>query len=132
MIRLTKDTIITIISVVMLYCAMELCGITCPIKYITGISCAGCGMSRAWISLLHLNIKDAFYYHPLFWLPVPALIVFFMKNKINIKIYKIFIFTAVCAFAIVYVYRMVVGDGDIVVFEPHNNIICRIIQKMKN
>ena len=106
MIRLTKDTIITIITVVMLYCAMELCGITCPIKYITGISCAGCGMSRAWISLLHLNIKDAFYYHPLFWLPALVLIVFFMKNKINIKIYKIFIFTAVCAFVIVYVYSI--------------------------
>ena len=131
-VRLTKDTIIAIISVVMLYCVMELCGITCPIKYITGISCAGCGMSRAWIALLHLDIKNALYYHPLFWLPPLVVIIFFIKPKINIKFYKFFIFTAVSAFVIVYICRMIAGDGDIVVFEPNNNIICRIIQKVKN
>lgn len=37
-----------------------------PYKYITGISCAGCGMTRAWIALLHFDINTAFMYHPLF------------------------------------------------------------------
>ena len=44
-------------------------GVTCPILYFTGISCAGCGMSRAWMCLLHLDFAGAFYYHPLFWIP---------------------------------------------------------------
>ena len=43
-----KELICAATAVVVLYTAMESIGITCPIKFITGISCAGCGMSRAW------------------------------------------------------------------------------------
>ena len=64
------EVITSVAAVVVLYVILESFGVTCPIKYITGISCAGCGMSRAWISLLHFNIHDAFMYHPLFFLPM--------------------------------------------------------------
>lgn len=125
-----KELITSITAVVVLYVIIESFGVTCPIKYITGISCAGCGMSRAWIALLHFNIHDAFMYHPLFFLPPVAVIIMLMKSKINIKIYKIFMFTIAGAFVIVYLYRMFMGTGDIVVFEPQNNIIFRIIHKL--
>ena len=125
-----KELICAATAVVVLYTAMESIGITCPIKFITGISCAGCGMSRAWISLLHFNIHDAFMYHPLFFLPPVVVIVMLLKSKINIKFYKIFMFTIAGAFVIVYLYRMFIGTGDIVVFEPQNNILFRIIQKL--
>lgn len=52
--------------VVLLYLVLEGFGITCPIKFLTGISCAGCGMSRAWIAVFHLDLARAFYFH---WLP---------------------------------------------------------------
>lgn len=53
--RLNRIEVITsVAAVVVLYVILESFGVTCPIKYITGISCAGCGMSRAWIALLHL------------------------------------------------------------------------------
>ena len=97
------EVITSVAAVVVLYVILESFGVTCPIKYITGISCAGCGMSRAWISLLHFNIHDAFMYH---------------------------MFTIAGAFVIVYLYRMFIGTGDIVVFEPQNNILFRIIQKL--
>lgn len=42
----------------------------CPIKHLTGISCAGCGMSRALMSALSLDLTGAFRYHPL-WVTVP-------------------------------------------------------------
>lgn len=125
-----RDGFTAIISIVILYMFLENIGITCPIKFITGISCAGCGMSRAWISLLHFNIHDAFMYHPLFFLPPVVVIVMLLKSKINIKFYKIFMFTIVGAFVIVYLYRMFIGTGDIVVFEPQNNILFRIIRKL--
>ena len=125
-----KELICAVTAVVVLYTAMESIGITCPIKFITGISCAGCGMSRAWISLLHFNIHDAFMYHPLFFLPPVVVIVMLLKSKINIKFYKIFMFTIAGAFVIVYLYRMFIGTGDIVVFEPQNNILFRIIRKL--
>ena len=39
-------------------------------------------------------------------------------------------FTMVGAFVIVYLYRMFIGDGNVVVFEPQNNIVFRIIRKL--
>ena len=123
-----KEIICAVTAVVVLYTAMESIGITCPIKFITGISCAGCGMSRAWISLLHFNIHDAFMYHPLFFLPPVVVIVMLLKSKINIKIYKIIIFTIIIMFAIVYIFRLIWSGDDVVVFEPQNNILFRIIR----
>lgn len=129
--RLNRIEVITsVTAVVVLYVILESFGVTCPIKYITGISCAGCGMSRAWIALLHFNIHEAFIYHPLFFLPPVVVIVMLLKSKINIKFYKIFMFTMAGAFVIVYLYRMFIGTGDIVVFEPQNNILFRIIRKL--
>ena len=125
-----KELICAVTAVVVLYTAMELIGITCPIKFITGISCAGCGMSRAWMAFLQLDIAKAFEYHPLFWLVPIAVIVLLCKSKINIKFYKIFMFTIAGAFVIVYLYRMFIGDGNVVVFEPQNNIVFRIIRKL--
>lgn len=129
--RLNRIEVITsVTAVVVLYVILESFGVTCPIKYITGISCAGCGMSRAWIALLHFNIHEAFMYHPLFFLPPVVVIVMLLKSKINIKFYKILMFTMAGAFVIVYLYRMFIGTGDIVVFEPQNNILFRIIRKL--
>ena len=129
--RLNRIEVITsVAAVVVLYVILESFGVTCPIKYITGISCAGCGMSRAWIALLHFNIHEAFMYHPLFFLPPVVVIVMLLKSKINIKFYKIFMFTMAGAFVIVYLYRMFIGTGDIVVFEPQKNILFRIIRKL--
>lgn len=43
-------------------------GISCPVYTLSRhrIKCPGCGMSRACISLAHLDIKAAFCYHPAF------------------------------------------------------------------
>ena len=117
-------------AVVVLYVVLENLGITCPIKFFTGISCAGCGMSRAWLSVLRLDMAGAFRYHPLFFLPTVVLVVRLLKSKINIKVYKIFMFTIVAAFVIVYMYRMIWGEGDIVVFKPEDSIIWRIIKSL--
>ena len=123
-----KELICAVTAVVVLYMAMESIGITCPIKFITGISCAGCGMSRAWMAFLQLDIAKAFAYHPLLWLVPIAVIVLLCKSKINIKIYKIIIFTIIIMFAIGYICRLIWSGDDVVVFEPQNNILFRIIR----
>ena len=127
-----KELICAVTAVVVLYIAMESIGITCPIKFITGISCAGCGMSRAWMAFLQLDIANSFAYHPLFWLVPMAVIVRFCKSKINIKIYKIIKFTIIIMFAIVYICRLIWSGDDVVVFEPENNILFRIIRVIKS
>ncbi len=43
----------------------------CPIRAVTGVICPSCGMSRAWLAALRLDLGAAFSHHPMFWI-VPA------------------------------------------------------------
>lgn len=123
-----KDTICLVGTIVFIYAIFDFVGIGCPIKFVTGISCLGCGMTRAWLSVLRLDFSSAFYFHPLFVLPPIAVILYLLKSKINIKIYKIFMLTMAMAFITIYLHRLIFADGDIVVFEPGNNIIFRLLE----
>ena len=53
--------------VVLLYLVLEGFGITCPIKFLTGISCAGCGMSRAWIAVFIWILHGHFTFTDYLW-----------------------------------------------------------------
>ncbi len=51
---------------------ITLTGIGCPIWFSTGISCPGCGMSRAVLLLLSGHFQAAFRMHPLVYAVLPA------------------------------------------------------------
>ncbi|MCI8515850.1 MAG: DUF2752 domain-containing protein [Hungatella sp.] len=57
------------------YGVLALTGHGCPIRWGTGVPCPGCGLSRAGLALLRLDVPSAFTYHPMFW-AVPLLGVF--------------------------------------------------------
>ncbi len=38
----------------------------CAFYNITGVYCPSCGMTRAFVSLMHLDFKTAFMYNPMF------------------------------------------------------------------
>lgn len=129
--RLNRIEVITsVAAVVVLYVILESFGVTCPIKYITGISCAGCGMSRAWISVLRGDFRAAWNYHPLFWTIPMALAVWLIRQRLNKKMLNIslFIFTAI--FVIVYVYRLLDPADEIVVFAPWEGVIGRMLNSI--
>lgn len=44
---------------------MKRTGIGCVFLYFLGIPCPGCGMTRALLALLRLDLAAAFSYHPL-------------------------------------------------------------------
>lgn len=46
---------------------LYLLDIGCVFRLLTGIPCAGCGMTRAWLAALRLDFAAAIAYHPLFW-----------------------------------------------------------------
>ena len=50
--------------------------IPCLFKAVLGIPCATCGMTRAYIALLHFDLRSAFAYHSLFW-AIPLLVLLF-------------------------------------------------------
>ena len=41
--------------------------VPCIFLNISNLQCPGCGMTRAWLSLLHGDCASAFSLHPMFW-----------------------------------------------------------------
>lgn len=86
---------------------------SCVYKNIFGIPCPGCGMTRSYQALFQLDLHQAFYYHPLFFL-VPVIILFVglqfvvLKKKGQQKSWIEWILYAIIALFIgIYVYRMI-------------------------
>lgn len=76
---------------------MRVLSVPCIFLKITGIECLGCGMTRAWIEVLHLNFIGAFSTHMMFW-SVPVLYLCFLldgklfsNSKANIVFYAFII-----------------------------------------
>lgn len=53
--------------------ALLVTDVGCVFKLVTGLSCPGCGMTRAWLSALRLDLPAALAYHPLFWVAPVAI-----------------------------------------------------------
>ena len=124
-----RTTILAIAAVVLLYAVFSVLNIGCPIKFTTGVSCAGCGMTRAWQSVFRLDLNEAFGFHPLFWtIPVIA-VLFFLKNRFP-RVFRVTACVVAALFIVVYFIRMFDHSCDIVVFEPKNSIFYRIVHHL--
>lgn len=122
--------IICILAVALCYFGLGALGVTCPIKHLTGVSCAGCGMTRACLSALTLDFSAAFYYHPL-WVVMPLAIPLIAALLIKRKMRALCVVIAVLAvlFVGVYIYRLLTPDGDIIVFAPSEGAIYRMLTR---
>lgn len=121
-----------LLAIAAFYAAMQLVGITCPIRFLTGISCAGCGMTRAWLALLRLDFSSAFAYHPLFWLPVPGLIVLLLRRRIPKSLFRLTLAVIVALFLGVYVIRLLSPEDTVVTFAPSQGLLGRLLRHLWN
>ena len=80
-----KELLIVLAMVLGAYFLAMLAGITCPILYVTGIPCPGCGMTRAWRSFFQGDLRNAFRFHPLFWLPAVLLVLWPFRRKLSAR-----------------------------------------------
>ncbi len=119
-------------GIILLYAALESLGITCPIKFLTGVSCAGCGMSRAWFAVFRGDFAAAFSFHPLFWLPCAAAVLYTVRRRIPVHIYKSGWIGVVALALTVYLVRLVNPADTIVVFHPADGAAASMIQTMMN
>ena len=122
------DLVIFAAVVIALYAVSHITGIGCPIKFVTGISCGGCGMTRAITALVSLRVSDAFYYHPLVLVPPIYCVLYAFRNKIGDRRFKII--TGVCAFLFVgvYVIRLIDPSDNIVTADITDGIIIKLIK----
>lgn len=130
-----KDAILTILAVAFVYTIFYITGIGCPIKFLTGVSCMGCGMTRAYLSLLRLDFAGAFRYHPLFPIPAIAAVLFLFRSRISQKIVNFLLFTTIALFSTIYLLRILDPSDTVVVFEPANGAVFRgvhmIVEEIK-
>ena len=61
---------------------LSITNIRCPFKFFLGIPCLGCGMTRACMSLLTLDISQAVAYHPLI-LALPFMLLFVLLDELG-------------------------------------------------
>ena len=80
----------------------------------------------------YLNRKQTFmkFSHSWNFRRLPLLLLL-MKYKINKNVYKIIMFTTIAFFGIIYIYRMMCGSGDIVVFKPREGLLFRFTNIFK-
>ena len=107
----------------------------CPYDFLLGLSCPGCGMTRAFLSLARFDIQSAFYYHPLF--PVVILFVGYLILEhfhlftLTDKHKRIGIWIICILFIAVYFIRLF-GESEIVTFSFGESLLYKIIMLLKN
>lgn len=82
----------------------------CPIRFLFGVSCPGCGMTRAVLSLLKLDFTAAAHNHLLvFALPVLA-VLFLLRKRIGEKPFQISLWVCLGLSVVYYIFRFVHGS----------------------
>ena len=128
-----KKTGVAVLCIVLLYLVFYIVGIGCPIKFFTGVSCAGCGMTRAWISCSHFEFKEALSFHPLFFMPPLLLLLYLFRpwvqsSEKRYTIFRYVLLTTVSLLFIIYLLRLLDPDNHVVVFEPSSGAVFRFIR----
>ena len=117
--------------IVSVYGVLFALGITCPIKYLLGISCPGCGMSRAVWALLRLDFAAAAYYHPLcFALPFVAAGLIYTYIRKQTRLFQILLWGFVGVMIVVYLGRLFFTESRVVVAVPQDGWIFRTARKV--
>lgn len=110
--RVIQPLVMLVLAALTLYVT----GIGCPIKFATGISCPGCGMTRAWLAALHLRFDLAMAYHPLFW-AVPLIFACVgLRSHLSPKVFQTVMACLIVAFVGVWVVRLVLPHEANVLF----------------
>ena len=111
------------IIIIIIVFALYFLDIECIFRLLYGVSCPGCGLTRAYKSILNLDLKSAFYYHPLFW-TIPIILYLCIK-KVDSKYLIVFIIL----FIIVYFIRLCDNNCDIVSINIEDSLLYKLLSK---
>ena len=126
-----KGTVIGLSVVLGLFLLRFAFGLPCPIQYLSGISCPGCGMTRGLWGLVTLDFAAAWHFHPAAFALPPACVLWAVCR---LKGWKKAALATLVGFAVlmvcIYLGRLILGDGSVVAFEPENGLIGRILNRI--
>ena len=114
------------------YCAIAmLLSLPCPIRWLTGVSCPGCGITRASVALCRLDFRQAVYYNPSVFIVIAAvLLVIVFRNSRKAK--KWIVGTAAVMMVLVYICRMAIFKTPVLQFDPASGAIPRFFRWICN
>lgn len=111
--KLLKHFVIISICIAYIFLTDAL-NIGCPFRWLTGIPCPACGITRAYLSFCSLDFRGAFLNHPLFWL-LPVLVFIGIHKDTNMlkflneKTTRIILISGAILFIAVYFIRLFNG-----------------------
>lgn len=118
------------ILIFILYLALNIFHVGCPIKFLTGISCPGCGMTRAILSILQLHYGNAFYYHPLFFMAPFMLFLFIFEDCLRPGYVKILWIIIILLFILTYLLRLLLIDNNVVTIDLSKGLFVRLLHRI--
>ena len=103
----------------------------CPVRWLTGLACPGCGMTRAATALCRLDFAGAWHMHPLvFAMPVFAVLFFVFRNRKKGAAAVTAVFFV--SLAALWLWRLLAGvSPDVVYFRPETGAVYHLIQWIK-
>ena len=116
------------ILVALIYLILNVFEMGCPLRFFTGISCPGCGMTRAVLSAIRLNFPMALHFHPLVFLVPLMFIIYLFGYRLKPQYVKSFWIIITVLFIGVYIYRLTFAYNDIVSIDINNGIVLKFIQ----
>ena len=108
---------------------MLLSGTGCPIERLSGISCPGCGMSRALLCLLRLDIAKALYFHPLSVVMPFAAAVWMLRRMFSSRLLRSLSGVLIAAFLICWLMRLYAGD-PVLSIDIEKGLLYRFIKEV--
>lgn len=127
--RMLKDLKAAILEGLMVLVAAVIIG--CPLKRGIGLSCPGCGITRACIHFVMGDIRGAFYYHPLFFLLPFVFLLYAFRNYIPKKFLNITLVIILVLYIGTYLYRFFVIHSPVTNFDFTESLTYTVYQWVK-
>ena len=101
----------------------------CPIVWLTGVSCPGCGITRALAAVCRLDFSKAWQYNPVIFylIPVTPVLVFAYFRKAK-KLTEVLLWTTPGLMIAVYLYRLLILRSPVLEANPGKGVIAGLFQ----
>ena len=122
--------LLTILLIILIYVGVY----RCPLKYMFGLSCPFCGITRAITYALKFDFSKAFYYHAFWPIVLIGIIVHILYEFKVIKMNKVFnisLYVFVILNFVYYIYRLTSGS-NIVYFNFKGSLLYKIFNILLN